>query len=65
MIYGLAFCGAKPVLFFLRSKAGRRQAPASPSLESLWDIRGQGGIIMYHPVLPVPIKSDTGHDAMN
>ena len=43
----------------------------APSLESLWDIRGQGGIIIYHPVLPVrkvaqcPIKSDTGHDVMN
>ena len=39
--------------------------------ESLWYIRGQGGIIIYHPVLPVrevaqcPIKSDTGHEAMN
>ena len=43
----------------------------APSLESLWNIRGQGGIIIYHPVLPVrevaqcPIKSDAGHDAMN
>ena len=43
----------------------------APSLESLWDIRGLGGIIIYHPVLPVrevaqcPIESATGHDAMN